>query len=269
MKNRITGFGPIICVVMIMMLYGCSSSDNETVKNTIPDNGYIDTTPSFVEDFNSIDSSIWTVATWEEESITSVDRCYASGGILNLIFRYDTTISTGREKDRYLGAAIETKNTFLYGRWEARIKPSSVAGILNSMYTIDWGVGGSGTKQEIDIEFLTYQFGTGTGKVNYAVHAAGYQSSGAEITLNFNPSEDFHVFGYEITPGHISWIVDGEVKFTYTYSERPVTINSPYNLKFNVWTLQDWINGPPVANTNCVYQIDWVKFYPYVAVKKR
>ena len=129
-----------------------------------------------------------------------------------MTYRYES--ATGAN----LGAAIQTWNTFLYGRWEARLKPSSIKGVLNSMYTIDWG-NGNGTKQEIDIEFLTFAFGAGTGKVHYAVHAAGLTSTDTnpDIVLNFNPSDDFHVYGYEITPTHIAWIVDGNVLYTYTY----------------------------------------------------
>jgi len=261
MKKRVMGFYYIIFFAIAIMAGGCStsdSSDNEVID--IVDTGDIDSTPSFEDDFNSIDSSVWQVASWQEESLTSPLRCVVSNGILNMTFRYDSATGTN------LGAAIQTWNTFLYGRWEARLKPSSISGVLNSMYTIDWG-NGNGTKQEIDIEFLTFAFGTGTGKVHFAVHAAGLASTNTnpDISLGFNPSDDFHVYGFEITPQHIAWIVDGTVMYTYTYSGNAITINSPYQLKFNVWSSVNWVQGPPVADTDCIYQIDWVKFYPYVA----
>lgn len=174
-----------------------------------------------------------------------------------MVFRNDSVLG-------YLSAAIQTRETFLYGRWEARLKPSSVAGVLNSFYTIDWGTG-DGTKQEIDIEFLTFAFGEGAGKVHYAVHAEGHTSmnTNPDIDLNFNPSDDFHVYGFEITPEHIEWFVDDEVIHTYAYSENDITIDAPYQLKLNVWSAVHWVNGPPPVDTDCVYQIDWIKFYPY------
>lgn len=223
-------------------------------------NGNISPTPSFEENFDStINESIWQIATWVEHSgQTGRERCFTQNGFLNLIFINDTNRG-------YLSSAIQTRQTFLYGRWEARLKPSSISGVLNSMYTIDWGVNGTGTKQEIDIEFLTYTFQGDAGKVHFAVHAEGLTSfnTNPDIALNFNPSSDFHIWGFEITPEYIRWFVDGKTLLTYKYSEHPIAINSAYQLKFNSWSAVNWINGPPVANTPCIYQIDWIKFYPY------
>ncbi len=229
------------------------------------------TTPSFEENFSQApDPAVWQVAGWKEESQTSPERCTAIDGKLNMVFRYDSATQA------HLGAAIQTRKTFLYGRWEASLKPSSVPGILNSFYTIDWddmttpSPNNDGTKQEIDIEFLTYTFGPGKGKIHFAVHQAGLTSFdlNPDIELGFNPSEAFHTYGYAITPEHIQWIVDGTVLHTYTYAGNAITIDSPYQLKLNVWSQNGqntWVKGPPVANTDCIYQIDWIKFYPYVA----
>ncbi len=226
----------------------------------------IDKVPSFEENFDKpIDSAVWEVAGWKEHGgQTSPERCYAKDGMLNMLFRYD-----GATKSN-LSSAIETRKTFLYGRWEYRAKPSSVKGVLNSFYTIDWGEGGKGTKQEIDIEFLTGEFVKNTGKVNYAVHAAGHKSGGPAkgTELNFNPSEDFHIYGFEITPDKIDWFVDDKVLYTYTYSGNDIKIDSPYTLKLNFWSSKKWINGPPKADTDCLYLVDWIKFYPYKAGNK-
>jgi hypothetical protein len=216
--------------------------------------------PEFEEDFDApLDPGRWQVASWVEHGgQTGPERCYAQDGLLHMIFVNDSTAG-------YLSAALQTRSTFLYGRWEARLKPSSVPGVLNSLYTIDWG-DGSGTKQEIDIEFLTFAFGENSGKVHFAVHAEGRESSDTnpDIELGFNPSDDFHVYGFEITPEQIRWFADERVLWTYTYSGNPITIDSPYQLKLNVWSAQHWIQGPPEADTPCVYLIDWIRFYPFV-----
>ena len=47
-------------------------------------------------------------------------------------------------------------------------------------------------------------------------------------------------------------------------SGNAIKIDAPYQLKFNVWSSKNWVQGPPIADTDCIYQIDWVKFYPYV-----
>lgn len=222
-------------------------------------------TTVFFEDFNGpINKKIWTVGGWSEHGgQLSPDRCYVRDSVLNMVFINDP------EKG-YLSAAIQTVDEFLYGRWEARLKPSDVRGVLNSFYTIDWdntavpGATNDGTKQEIDIEFLTKSFTGTTGEVHFAVHASGRKSFNLnpDIKLDFDPSKDFHIWGFDITPEYIEWFVDDQVLHKYEYSKNDVTINAPYMLKLNVWSSKNWIGGPPEPNTECIYQIDWIKFTP-------
>lgn len=220
----------------------------------------------FFDDFDgkTVNTDVWQVASWSEHGgQTSPERCFVSGGYLNMVFINDS-------KAGYLSAAIQTRNEFLYGKWEARLKPSSVPGVLNSFYTIDWNntadesSTSNGTKQEIDIEFLTYTFGGSDGKIHYAVHAEDKESFNLnpDLGLGFDPSEDFHIYGFEITPDYIEWIVDDKVLQKYTYSENDISIYAPYQLKLNVWSKESWINGPPAPDVECLYLIDWIRFTP-------
>ena len=222
---------------------------------------------AFRDDFNGteVDSSVWQVATWiEHGGQTGPERCYVEDGHLKMIFINDST-------QGYLSSAIESREEFYYGRWEARLKPSNVPGVLNSMYTIDWddtaddSSSSDGTKQEIDIEFLTYSFTGDDGRVHFALHASGLPSADTrpDILLGFDPSADFHVWGFDITPDKIEWFVDDQVLWTYDYGANPITIDAPYMIKFNAWSNTGWVNGPPAADTESVYLIDWVRFTPY------
>ncbi len=251
----------LILTVALLNFCSCDSSNDDKKKTT---EEY--STGTFFDDFegSSINDTVWQVAGWYEHGgQTSAERCYAENGYLTMKFINDN--------GTYLSSAIQTRKEFLYGRWEARLKPSSVPGVLNSFYTIDWNdtsdnsADDDGTKQEIDIEFLTYVFGNNTGKVHYAVHASGLESfnTNPDIDLNFDPSADFHVWGFEITPDHIEWFVDDTTLLTYNYSEHDVKIDSPYQLKLNFWSKEEWINGPPTSGVECVYLIDWIKFVPY------
>jgi hypothetical protein len=206
---------------------------------------------------------VWQIATWvEHEGQTGVERCYTRDGILHLLLVNDPD-------EGYLSSAVQTRKEYYFGRWEFRGKPSAVPGVLNAFYTIDWnntaaGGSGSGTHQEIDIEFLSKSFGDGDGEVHYAVHATDRESWGTvpDIGLGFDPSEDFHVYGFEIAPEYIEWFVDERVLQRYTYSSRPVTITAPYQLKLNHWTRPHWVGGPPTPGDTCDFQIDWVRFTP-------
>jgi beta-glucanase (GH16 family) len=224
----------------------------------------------FYEDFSGpIDNKIWTVGTWKEHGgQLSPERCYVKDGLLNMVFINDP-------QKGYLGSAIQTVDEFFYGRWEASLKPSNIPGILNSFYTIDWNntadpnSTSNGTKQEIDIEFLTKSFTGTTGEVHIALHASGRKSynSNPDIKLDFDPSNDFHVWGFDITPEYIEWFVDNKVLYRYVYRDNDITINAPYMLKLNVWSSERWVGGPPEPNVECIYQIDWIKFTPIDQMK--
>ena len=221
--------------------------------------------PTFREDFDgaAIDESVWTVGTWEEHGgQLSPERCYVKDGYLNLLLINDD--------GKYLSSAIQSNQEFLYGRWEARLKPSSVPGVLNSFYTIDWdnkatSTPNDGTKQEIDIEFLTFAFKNNKGKVHVAVHAQGFESfdSNPDIEIDFDPSADFHIWGFEITSEYIEWFVDGKTLYVYKYNEGNIKIDYPYVLKLNHWTQEEWILGPPETGVVCRYLIDWIQFTPH------
>ena len=225
----------------------------------------------FYEGFDgSIDNKIWQILGGNEHGgKLSTDRCYVENGLLNMIFINDP-------KEGFLSSAIQTQDEFLYGRWEASLKPTDVPGVLNSFYTIDWNntadktSESNGTKQEIDIEFLTKSFKDNIGEVHLALHESGHKSfnTNPDLKLDFNPSTDFHVYGFEITPEYIEWFVDDTVIHRYTYEGNSIALNAPYQLKLNFWSSEKWVGGPPEENVKCIYQIDWIKFTPLHLLSK-
>lgn len=246
-------FRIMVIAVMVFDLFGQSVSES-----------YVD--KEFFDDFTgtSVSKTDWRIATWKEHGgQTGTDRCFTKDGFLTMLFINDSA-------QGFLSSAIETKNEFLFGRWEARIKPSNVPGVLNSFFTIDWdntslsGATNDGTKQEIDIEFLTFAFAQNSGKVHFAVHMEGKKSfeTNPDVEVKFNPSEDFHVWGFEITPDKIEWFVDSIVLKQYIYKDNDFPITSPYQIKLNCWSAEKWINGPPQKNVTCTYLIDWIRFTP-------
>lgn len=258
-----------LCFILLIIGNSCffDSGGSDSENNGSNTTGDTPSTDFFRDDFNgsAIDSTVWQVATWLEENQTGAERCYVKDGCLNLVLINDSV-------EGFLSAAIQTRTEYLYGKWEARLKPSNVTGILNSMYTIDWddmstaNSGDDGTHQEIDIEFLTKSFSDNNGEIHYAVHATGKTSYNLnpDLSLGFNPSANFHIYAIEITPECINWYIDNVLHHTYNYSSGNIIINGPYQFKFNVWTQNGgWVGGPPVANTECIYQIDWVQFTPY------
>jgi beta-glucanase (GH16 family) len=201
----------------------------------------------------------WHVATWMQNGAQmDPERCRTNGeGMM---------VQTVLAGEPYRGGSMETAAEYPYGTWEARIKPSAVPGVLNSMFTMDWDdqttpdIKGDGSKFEVDIEFLTYTFGPGRGKVHLAVHCPEKKGAfGDVVELGFNPSDDFHVWGFTIGPDRIEWFVDGKVISSW---DRPAdrSFHPNYEFFFNSWTSPKWIKGP--ADQDAHYHIDWVRFTP-------
>lgn len=247
---------------------GGASGSGSTTQWSYPEPAEDYAKEAFFDDFdgNELDESVWQIATWSEHGgQTGSARCTVEDGHLKMVLINDASAGV-------LSSAIQTRDEFYYGRWEARLKASSCPNVLNSFYTIDWDDTSSsastsdGTKQEIDIELLSKSFTGNDGRVHFALHADGLDSSDTnpDLELGFDPSADFHVFGYDITPEGIEWFVDDRVVWSVRYDENPITIDAPYMLKLNFWTGGNWVLGPPPEGMECVYLIDWIRFTPHL-----
>jgi beta-glucanase (GH16 family) len=125
---------------------------------------------------------------------------------------------------------------------------------------VDYGPG------EIDIEFLTNESwitSATTGKVHYTIHP-GWDTYGTAFAqdLAFNPSKDFHRYGWLWTPEKLSYTVDGQVVKTFTNPPAQNLVNTKGGyIMMNAWTgSATWGGGPPTKDATSAY--DWVKFYP-------
>ncbi|MBL8949554.1 MAG: glycoside hydrolase family 16 protein [Myxococcaceae bacterium] len=213
---------------------------------------------SFLENFDpdwETTQTAWRRATWSQNGTEMhPSRAFTSdeGHLVQVVL----------PGSPYRGGSIETNGEFGYGRWQARLRPSSVPGVLNSMFIKDWddrqtpADGNDGLKAEVDIEFLSYTFSGDTGKVWLAVHFDGQQQYGTMVDLDFNPSKAFRIWGFDVLPNQVRWHVNG--KFIHTYKFPAEKIAPRYEMFFNSWTRPDWINGPPAAEAR--YLVDWVRF---------
>jgi hypothetical protein len=219
--------------------------------------------PSFEDGFDPgwpEQKKLWQVASWKQNgAMMSPERCKVDNN------RY--LVQTVKAGEPFLGGSVQSRKEFGWGRWVARVKPSAVPGVLNSIFTKDWddlktaSPDNDGNGGEIDIELLTYTFGENRGKVHLAIHLKdrpNFYSVNPE--LDFNPSDDFHEWGFDILPDRVVWHIDGRVLDEWLYKPG-ARIDENYEFFFNSWTMKKWINGPPQEDAH--YLVDWVRFYPY------
>ncbi len=218
--------------------------------------------PAFSESFDSGWEQApgpWQIATWRQNKT----RMARERAVANEEGQLVLTVAAGTPPR---GGSIQSKEEFGYGRWIARVRPSSVPGALNSIFTKDWddkstpGDAHDGRKAEVDIEFLTHTFGDETGEVHLAIHLLRkHPLWHVDIPLDFNPATAFHEWGFDILPDKVIWHVDGKQLWRWDYTAEDA-IDPGYEFFFNAWTNRKWILGPPATDAD--YLIDWVKFYP-------
>ncbi len=204
----------------------------------------------------------WRVATWKQNGAQMAPERCAVDGEGHLV----QTLLAG-EPPR--GGSMQSTKEFGWGRWIARVKPSAVPGALNSFFTKDWDdvttsdSEHDGKKAEVDIELVTRTFGPGKGEVHLAIHLDKRpRLIEVDIPLDFNPSDDFHDWGYDILPDRVVWHVDGKFLYEWKYTKADF-VDEGYEVFFNSWSNKKWIGGPPAEDAK--YLIDSVKFHPHTA----
>lgn len=165
----------------------------------------------------------------------------------------------------YKGAEIRTKESFLYGRFEVRMKSCAASGMLISFFTFYDDVSFATNWNEIDIEIL----GRYSNEVQFNAIVGNHEMHEKRHVLNFNPHQDFHTYSFDWTPEYIAWKVDGEevYKLTGPHAQR---MNKNQKIMMNIWPSQFWEwTGPwdeqklPLSG-----MYDYVKYYEYTPGKE-
>jgi len=155
------------------------------------------------------------------------------------------------------GAEYRTLDSYLYGRFEARIKPSQGDGMLSSFFTFDdpadpWG--------EIDIELLGLYDHT----VDLNTITTGQASHIRQHYIPFNPHLEFHDYGFEWTPEYVAWFIDGEEIFQQS-STHITEMDSAQKIMMNIWqpVYADWVGTFDDRILPRFSYYDWVKYSSY------
>lgn len=136
----------------------------------------------------------------------------------------------------FSSGAISTRQTYLYGRFAAKIRPSNVSGLITGIF-----LHRNSPHQEIDIEFLGkdttkilvnvfYNPGVNGTKLEY-----GYRGTPTLIELGFDASKNFHSYEIEWKENIISWFVNGKVVYQrILWNPTPIP-DLPMEFNINLW----------------------------------
>ncbi|NUN69246.1 MAG: family 16 glycosylhydrolase [Bacteroidetes bacterium] len=159
----------------------------------------------------------------------------------------------------YKGAEYRTKESYTYGRFEVRLKSAYRDGMLTSFFTYNDNYPAT-EWNEIDIEILgryrdVVQFNPITpGQLNHVSH---YRTS-------FDPSADFHEYGFEWTPDYVAWFVDGQEVHRQT-GAHIAQLNLPQKIMMNIWppVYYGWVGQWDENALPAFTYYDWVRYSSY------
>jgi GR25 family glycosyltransferase involved in LPS biosynthesis len=133
-------------------------------------------------------------------------------------------------------AAIVSRESFVYGRFSAELRPSNVPGLITGMF-----LHRNGPRQEIDVEFL----GRDTTKILVNVYynpgnegtplEYGYRGTPTLIDLGFDASEEFHRYEIDWRAGGIRWSVDGRLVHERVVWDPTPIPDLPMHFNMNLW----------------------------------
>jgi len=136
----------------------------------------------------------------------------------------------------YSAASLTSRSLYLFGRFEAIIKASSVPGVVTGFF-----LHRDSPRQEIDIEIVGNRTDRLLVNVFYnpggegAKFGYGYRGAASYIDLGFDASESDHLFAIEWGPCEIRWFVDNRlVHRRVDWDPTPIP-HLPMALHVNVW----------------------------------
>jgi len=136
----------------------------------------------------------------------------------------------------YTSGAIYSRRQFLYGRFQAEIKPANSPGMITGMF-----LHRNGPRQEIDMELLGkdttklllnvyYNPGSEGAKFEY-----GYRGTPVLVDLGFDASKAYHRYRIDWFPSVIRWFVDDQlVHERFNWEPTPVP-HLPMQFHVNLW----------------------------------
>jgi|GEM_PF-3552457 len=164
----------------------------------------------------------------------------------------------------YKGAEIFTNESYLYGKFEMKIKAAKGSGQLSTFFlyrnnseqkTTLW--------EEIDIEI----FGKNT--TDFQSNVIIEKQEGKKLmteehhSMAFDLSADYHIFVVEWTPDSISWYVDSVL--LRTEKDYAKNCTDPMSIRFNHWAVNitSWVGSFDTSVLPSYQYVDYLSYYSY------
>lgn len=136
----------------------------------------------------------------------------------------------------YKGAEIYTNQSYLYGRYEIRMRVAKASGVLSTFFTYkDGSEIGNTFWEEIDIEV----FGRDNAEIWQSNIILGSSrptiQSDEEHEVDSSLGDAYHTYVLEWTPDYIAWFLDGVEVRRIIGTSTVTSLTNPQSLRFNIW----------------------------------
>lgn len=238
-----------LAVALLLAVLGSLSASPSHAQN-------IQSAPSFVDDFKSLDRGRWYVSDgWTNGSH---QNCTWSKGLVELS---DGVLSLGfakqKTKDREFACGeIQTKQRFGYGTYEARMKTGAGSG-LNAAFFTYIGPSDKQPWDEIDFEVLTKD----TSKVQVNAYIGGKGKNEKLVDVPGGTDSAFNDYAFVWEKDSLRWYVNGQLVNTIT---DPAKLPShAQKIFFSLWgsdTMKGWMGTFAEPDGKVSLQVERVAF---------
>jgi endo-1,3-1,4-beta-glycanase ExoK len=171
----------------------------------------------------------------------------------------------------YKGAEIYSSDSYLYGRYEIRMRVANASGVLSTFFTYKNGSEvGNTFWEEIDIEVF--------GKNNATEWQSNIILGSSRPTINTEQTHtangslanDYHTYVVEWTPDYVAWYLDGVEVRRITGTSTVTSLTNAQSLRFNIWSSESvpWV-GAWDDSVLPVYQfVNYIDYKAYNASTK-
>jgi beta-glucanase (GH16 family) len=240
----------------------------------------------WIEEFNekSLDESKWCDWVWSFQGrragfLFARDNVAVSNGCLNLtarLMREDekTVENLRRGFTTYATSLVRSREKFSYGYFECRAKTMN-SKVCNAFWLYDplsdkpekkFRIGDYSEEIDIFEIFGSLKDWYGTVHCLKTPYLEGIVYAGVEklpnkskkIALDFDPSADFHVYGFLWSEKELVWYIDGREVFRRENDR----FHRPLHVTFDCEIMYSWVGEPDKGGLPQVFSIDWFKYRP-------
>ncbi len=236
------------------------------------------------DDFNGdkLDESVWTDWVWSFQGrragfLFARDNVAVSNGCLNLTARLmrddeKTVENLRRGFTTYATSLVRSQKKFKYGYFECRAKTMN-SKVCNAFWLYDplsdkpekkFRIGDYSEEIDMFEIFGSLKDWYGTVHCLKTPYLEGIVYAGVEklpdksrkIALDFDPSADFHIYGFRWTEKELIWYIDGAEVFRRENDR----FHRPLHVTFDCEIMYSWVGEPDRSKLPQVFSIDWFTY---------